>query len=56
MDEPLAQAAREYHRCPNARERSPSPPTKQLTNQRDLSLAYSPGRCSPCLDIKERSR
>ncbi len=27
-------------------------PTKPLTNQRDLSLAYSPGVAEPCLDIK----
>src|SRR5690242_17107148 len=28
-------------------------PTKPLTNQRDLSLAYSPGVAEPCLEIKE---
>src|SRR5512142_2555820 len=28
-------------------------PTKPLTNQRDLSLAYSPGVAEPCLAIKE---
>ncbi len=28
------------------------PPTKPLTNQRDLSLAYSPGVAYPCLDIE----
>ena len=27
-------------------------PTKPLTNQRDLSLAYSPGVAEPCLEIK----
>src|SRR5574338_845911 len=27
-------------------------PTKPLNNQRDLSLAYSPGVAEPCLDIK----
>jgi malate dehydrogenase (oxaloacetate-decarboxylating)(NADP+) len=27
-------------------------PTKPLTNQRELSLAYSPGVAEPCLDIK----
>src|SRR5512144_1215448 len=26
--------------------------TKQLTNQRDLSLAYTPGVAEPCLEIK----
>ena len=29
-------------------------PTKPLSNQRDLSLAYSPGVAEPCLEIKER--
>src|SRR5438067_10524443 len=28
-------------------------PTKPLTNQRDLSLAYSPGVAEPCLEIKQ---
>jgi malate dehydrogenase (oxaloacetate-decarboxylating)(NADP+) len=28
-------------------------PTKPLTNQRDLSLAYSPGVAEPCLEIKK---
>ena len=32
--------------------RLPSPPTKALSNQRDLSLAYSPGVAYPCLDIE----
>src|SRR5829696_7323221 len=27
-------------------------PTKPLTNQRDLTLAYSPGVAEPCLEIK----
>jgi malate dehydrogenase (oxaloacetate-decarboxylating)(NADP+) len=27
-------------------------PTKPLTNQRDLSLAYSPGVAEPCLEIE----
>jgi malate dehydrogenase (oxaloacetate-decarboxylating)(NADP+) len=27
-------------------------PTKPLTNQRDLGLAYSPGVAEPCLEIK----
>ena len=31
--------------------RSRSAPTKPLTTQRDLSLAYSPGVASPCLQI-----
>src|ERR1700674_5334866 len=28
-------------------------PTKPLSNQRDLSLAYSPGVAEPCLEIKQ---
>ena len=28
-------------------------PTKQLANQRDLALAYSPGVAEPCLDIEK---
>src|SRR5919107_6066522 len=31
-------------------------PTKAMTNQRDLSLAYSPGVAAPCLAIKEGAR
>ncbi|MCA9649469.1 MAG: NADP-dependent malic enzyme [Myxococcales bacterium] len=31
-------------------------PTKPLTSQRDLSLAYSPGVAEPCLAIKEDPR
>src|SRR5438477_8909609 len=30
-------------------------PTKPLNNQRDLSLAYSPGVAEPCLAIKSNS-
>lgn len=28
-------------------------PTKPMNNQRDLSLAYSPGVAVPCLEIKD---
>src|SRR6185436_6534780 len=28
-------------------------PTKPLTNQRDLALAYSPGVAEPCLEIEK---
>ena len=42
MDEPLAQAAREYHRYPTPGKISITP-TKGMSNQRDLALAYSPG-------------
>jgi len=46
----LRDAARDYHRLPAPGKVSVSP-TKPLTNQRDLSLAYSPGVAYPCLDI-----
>jgi malate dehydrogenase (oxaloacetate-decarboxylating)(NADP+) len=47
----LRDAAREYHRTPTRGKISISP-TKPLSNQRDLSLAYSPGVAYPCLDIQ----
>jgi malate dehydrogenase (oxaloacetate-decarboxylating)(NADP+) len=47
----LRDAAREYHRTPNKGKISVTP-TKPLSNQRDLSLAYSPGVAYPCLDIQ----
>ena len=46
----LREAAREYHRSPR-RGKIAVTPTKPLSNQRDLSLAYSPGVAYPCLDI-----
>jgi malate dehydrogenase (oxaloacetate-decarboxylating)(NADP+) len=46
----LRDAARDYHRLPTPGKITVSP-TKPLTNQRDLSLAYSPGVAYPCLDI-----
>ncbi|CAN5328619.1 NADP-dependent malic enzyme [soil metagenome] len=49
-EEALRDAAREYHRSP-VRGKISITPTKPLTNQRDLSLAYSPGVAYPCLDI-----
>ncbi len=47
----LREAAREYHRSPT-RGKIAVTPTKPLSNQRDLSLAYSPGVAYPCLDIE----
>ncbi|WP_037472407.1 NADP-dependent malic enzyme [Simplicispira psychrophila] len=47
----LREAAREYHRSPQ-RGKIAVNPTKPLSNQRDLSLAYSPGVAYPCLDIQ----
>ena len=47
----LREAARDYHRSPTRGKISVTP-TKPLSNQRDLSLAYSPGVAYPCLDIQ----
>jgi malate dehydrogenase (oxaloacetate-decarboxylating)(NADP+) len=51
----LREAALDYHRLPTPGKIAVSP-TKPLTNQRDLSLAYSPGVAYPCLDIAEDAR
>ena len=50
-EQALRDAAREYHRSPT-RGKISITPTKPLSNQRDLSLAYSPGVAYPCLDIQ----
>ncbi|MBU2410319.1 MAG: NADP-dependent malic enzyme [Gammaproteobacteria bacterium] len=50
-EEALRDAAREYHRSP-VKGKISITPTKPLLNQRDLSLAYSPGVAYPCLDIE----
>ena len=47
----LRDAAYEYHRAPT-RGKISIAPTKPLFNQRDLSLAYSPGVAYPCLAIQ----
>ena len=44
------QAALEYHEFPSPGKISVTP-TKQLTNQRDLALAYSPGVAAACEEI-----
>ena len=46
----LRQAALEYHEFPIPGKISVTP-TKQLTNQRDLALAYSPGVAAACEEI-----
>lgn len=46
----LRQAALEYHEFPTPGKISVTP-TKLLTNQRDLSLAYSPGVAAACEEI-----
>ena len=46
----LRTAALEYHEFPTPGKIAIAP-TKQLTNQRDLALAYSPGVAAPCEEI-----
>lgn len=46
----LRRAALEYHEFPTPGKVAIAP-TKQLTNQRDLALAYSPGVAAPCEEI-----
>ena len=47
MEKDLREAALEYHRWPTPGKISVRP-TKVLTNQRDLALAYSPGVAAAC--------
>ena len=46
----LRRAALEYHEFPTPGKLAIAA-TKQLTNQRDLALAYSPGVAAPCEEI-----
>ena len=46
----LREAALQYHEFPTAGKIEIAP-TKQLTNQRDLALAYTPGVAAPCEEI-----
>jgi len=50
-EQALRDAALEYHQQP-ARGKIAVTPIKPLSNQRDLSLAYSPGVAYPCLEIE----
>ena len=52
MEEELKQAALDYHRLPQPGKISLTP-TKALANQRDLSLAYSPGVAYASLAIRD---
>ncbi|MFT4133019.1 NADP-dependent malic enzyme [Labrys sp. (in: a-proteobacteria)] len=52
MDEQLVKAALDYHRYPIAGKITVLP-TKDMTTQRDLALAYSPGVAAACLAIKD---
>src|SRR6478672_8897809 len=51
-EQALRDAALEYHRSP-VRGKIAVTPTKPLMNQRDLSLAYSPGVAYACLAIEK---
>ena len=51
MDEELRKSALEYHRLPRPGKVAILA-TKQLTNQRDLALAYSPGVAAVCEEIR----
>jgi malate dehydrogenase (oxaloacetate-decarboxylating)(NADP+) len=50
-EQALREAALDYHRFP-VRGKIAVNPLKPLMNQRDLSLAYSPGVAYPCLEIQ----
>ena len=50
MDDQLKHSALEYHRLPRPG-KIEILPTKQLTNQRDLALAYTPGVAFACTEI-----
>ena len=50
MSDHLDESALEYHRHPAAGKISVVP-TKSMTNQHDLALAYSPGVAVPCMAI-----
>ncbi|MCB1960725.1 MAG: NADP-dependent malic enzyme, partial [Rhodocyclaceae bacterium] len=52
MDQDFIAAALDYHRSPT-RGKISVVPTKGLTNQRDLALAYSPGVAAACTAIEK---
>ena len=54
-EQALRDAALEYHQQPT-RGKIAVTPIKPLSNQRDLSLAYSPGVAYPCLEIERDER
>jgi len=49
-DDPLARAALEYHEYPTPGKIAVTP-TKSMSNQRELALAYSPGVATACMAI-----
>ena len=52
MADDLNQAALDYHRYPNPGKLEVTP-TKNMVNQRDLALAYSPGVAAASMAIAE---
>ena len=52
MDEVFKKAALDYHEFPKPGKIAVTP-SKNLINQRDLALAYSPGVAAPCLEIEK---
>src|SRR5215213_4826306 len=54
-DDALTRAALEYHRFPIPGKITVQP-TKDMTTQRDLALAYSPGVAAACLAIRDDAR
>ncbi|EOV8086794.1 NADP-dependent oxaloacetate-decarboxylating malate dehydrogenase [Providencia rettgeri] len=52
MDDKLKQSALDFHEFPHPGKITVTP-TKPLTTQRDLALAYSPGVAVPCLEIAD---
>ena len=52
MSDNLKNEALEYHRNPS-KGKLAIQPTKPLSNQHDLALAYSPGVAHPCLEIAD---
>ena len=52
MDKAFEQAALDYHQFPTPGKIAIQA-TTQLTTQRDLALAYSPGVAAPCLEIEK---
>src|SRR3546814_8096790 len=55
MEETLRKAALEYHEHGRPGKISVTP-TKQLSNQRDLALAYSPGVAAACEEIVDNEQ
>ena len=51
-EQALARSALHYHQFPTPGKISVTP-TKSMSNQRDLALAYSPGVAAPCLAIRD---